>query len=234
MHLGILTTKQNGSSRYFKWNSYVSPRGGRHDNTMVDQLQTFFVSDRKFDKLSKIPHIKVGNVSLSYILPPRYHEVQKQPWHSEDGSCCSQTLRAHHEVKGGFQFKFQNEIYCNDSFQCGVRAGCFMELSSSGRSSSILANRNHLVLKLLLPSTGHVQHCIQHCMPTDALLTGSVLQSCILFLNVRTPSELRLGIVMTPKHHSSLTHTCWCVFPPLVLSLWVVTCPGTVRAAEDV
>lgn len=37
-------------------------------------------------------------------LSHRHHEVQEQPWHPEDGSCSSQTLRANPEVKGNFFF----------------------------------------------------------------------------------------------------------------------------------
>lgn len=147
----------------------------------------------------------IVNHSLSFISYFRYNEIKKQPRHPEDGSSCSQTFGANYEVKGRFS---QTHTVTSILHSIQVRRPKVSQPSS---------------LKELLPSSGHMRHCTLHCTPAVSSLTGSIHPkiSCI--------------VVMQQEHCGvcGVTHTFWCdfffFFPPSVLSLWVVTCPGTVR-----
>lgn len=80
----------------------------------------------------------------------------------------------------------------------------------------------------LLPSSGHMRHCMLHCTPAVALLTGSIHRriSCIFVMQ-----QEQCGVC-------AVTHTCWCdfffFFPPLLFSVcesWHAL--GQLGAAED-
>lgn len=101
------------------------------------------------------------------------------------------------------------------------------QLSASSRSpmSRIEDSRqqvSHRTLrssfKCFTPSTACLWYYMPHCVPTVASLLAASLLACILLLWCNR----NCGV-------SDLTHTLLVCFPPSVFSLWVVTCPGTVR-----
>ena len=143
----------------------------------------------------------------------RYHEVQKQPWHPQDGGCCSQTLRAHHEVKGEFPGQLRSKRMLHPTLEL-----IFVELASlivpscfSSNTLWVLSEASHQtsLSSDSLPSTGHLQHCTQHCMPTVASWLVPAGLHCI------APSTLQswdCDADKTPQ--SSNTHLLVC-FPLL-------------------
>lgn len=83
----------------------------------------------------------------------------------------------------------------------------------------------------LPPSTGHLEHCTHHSMNLCFIGTGQIPPP-------PSPPPPCCESIESESSCSSLTHSCWCVCvcfssPPSVFSLWLGTCPGTVRAAED-
>lgn len=141
------------------------------------------------------------NHSLSFFSYFRYNEIKKQPRHPEDGSRCRQTFRENYEVKGSF-------------------SQTYSDISSFIQDRRPMSQPSSL--KGLLPSSGHTQHCMLHCTPTIASLTGNIHPriSCIVVMQ-----QERCSVC-------GVTHTLAGVIlfsPPSVLSLRVVTCPGTVR-----
>lgn len=82
----------------------------------------------------------------------------------------------------------------------------------------------------LPPSTGHLEHCTQHSMNLCFIGTG---------LTPPPPSPPPMLWVhwkwkLLLQQSNTLLLVCVCFSsPPSVFSLWLGTCPGTVRAAED-
>lgn len=187
--------RRSGSRRWRRWNegAMVQKRAAKHTscwNRLAPRLLSY--CDR-------------------HIFSSRYHEVQKQPWHPQDGSCCSETLRAHHEVKGECPVKGHAKSF----IRC-VNSGFLIELYHPLYHCS----SNSRYWKWLTPAFKSLRSCFQWLATTYR--SPAKLHAALHANRLQFPDPCRdshqnciVGIVLQMKHRSSLTHTCLCVFPLL-------------------